>query len=206
MHSNLIEQISHKLSNKLPGKEAQLLMSPSNRKTSNNTYAKDSVRDSSVLILLYSKNGKIHIPFTLRQKYNGAHSGQVSLPGGKTEPTDLSFEHTALRETYEEIGIPMDQITVIGALTPTYIPKSNFIVYPFIAYCSVQPTFIPDSIEVAKIIEAPLEKLLDPDTIEIFERDINGYHITAPYFNIDNEKIWGATAMIISELKQLLLR
>lgn len=205
MNRKLIKYIHEKINTELPGKTAQLIMSPSDRNTSNNSFPTNSARNSSVLILLYPKNGDIYIPFTLRPKYKGAHSGQISLPGGKVEETDLSLEHTALRETYEEIGIHRRSITTIGSLTPTYIPNSNFNVYPFIAYCAEEPTFKPDNYEVDEIIEAPLNKILDQNSVKHFEKQINGHHIRAPYFNINNHRIWGATAMIISELKQLLL-
>ncbi|WP_282037141.1 NUDIX hydrolase [Saccharicrinis aurantiacus] len=205
MNLKLIKYIQEKTKTELPGKAAQLIMSPSDRNTSNRSYPINSAKNSSVLILLYPKNGSIYIPFTLRAQYKGAHSGQISLPGGKVEETDRDLEHTALRETYEEIGIHSNSITTIGSLTPTYIPNSNFNVYPFIAYCSEEPEFKPDNYEVDEIIEAPLHQIMNPNSVKQFEKNINGHDITAPYFDINKHRIWGATAMIISELKQLLL-
>lgn len=204
MHDHFINQLKELLEGELPGKKAQNKMSPNVRFTGKIIPNRDEIRESSVLILLYMKDNQLHIPFTQRPKYNGAHSGQISLPGGKVEPQDKNLLETALRETHEEIGVTSENLQILGSLTPTYIPNSNFNVTPYIAYTKELPTFIPDSYEVEKIIEAPLNDLISPEALDIFIRTINGHNIKAPYFNINNHQIWGATAMIISELKEII--
>ncbi len=200
-----IDNIRLLLKNDLPGEKAQIKMAPSNRSEAATMFNQNHLRNSSVLILLYPKNEQLYIPFILRPIYNGAHSGQIGLPGGKSEPFDNTLLDTALRETYEEIGIRAKDIEILGQLTPLYIPHSNFNVFPFVGFCKTNPIFSPDPIEVAKIIEAPLQNLLLPDTVQYFEHSVENENFTAPFFNIDNYQIWGATAMMISELKEILL-
>lgn len=204
MFNNFIQILQERLQGELPGALAQNKMSPSVRLTSNTLCDRTITRESSVLILLYIKNNEFYVPFIQRPKYNGAHSAQVSLPGGKFEPQDKNLKDTALRETWEEIGVKPDKIQIVGNLTPIYIPNSNYNVTPYVAYLDECPTFTPDAFEVDYIIEASLSQLIAPETIQSFVKNINGHTIEAPFFNIDNCKIWGATAMIISELKELI--
>lgn len=199
-----INTLKKQLQGNLPGSQAHRLMSPNVRFTGKLNPDQNSIRESGVLILLYKKNNVLHIPFIKRPQYNGAHSGQVSLPGGKYEPEDLNLMATALRETQEEIGINPDKIEILGQLTTIYIPNSNFNVSPFVGYLSENPIFHPNSIEVETIIEASLTQIIAPETIEYFEKIINDHTIKAPFFNINNHQIWGATAMIISELKEII--
>ncbi len=204
MINNLIIQLQKKLRGQLPGIDAHQIMSPNKRFTGKLFPDKNTARESSVLVLLYTKNNQLYIPFIERPLYNGAHSGQISLPGGKVEPRDKSILETALRETYEEIGVSSDRMEILGQLTTTYIPNSNFNVNPFVAYLPFCPDFFPDNYEVAQIIEAPLNQLLSPNNVDTFIKEINGHTIKAPYFNIQGHQIWGATAMIISELKEII--
>ncbi|TLX73462.1 CoA pyrophosphatase [Labilibacter sediminis] len=199
-----INTLKNQLREKLPGLQAHSIMSPSVRFTGKLKPNKTNTRESSVLIMLYLKNGELHIPFIKRPQYKGAHSGQVSLPGGKSEDYDNSALDTALRETEEEIGINKDNIEILGCLTSIFIPNSNFNVSPFVGFFKGSPSFYPDNFEVESIIEAPLRQLVDPNTIEKFKKNINNHNIEAPYFNIKNHQIWGATAMIISELKEII--
>ncbi len=189
----------------LPGKEAQLIMSPSIRFTEFKKRPEHSnARESSVLILLYYKNGAWHIPFMQRPVYKGAHSGQVSFPGGKTEKGDINYFATAIREAEEEIGIVAKDVQPLGALTSLYIPNSNFVVYPQVGVLHYEPTFKPDKREVETIIEAPLSSLANPENIKWFSRNINDIKVDAPFFSFNNFEIWGATAMILSEFLQVL--
>ncbi len=204
MHSIFINKLKYQLKNKLPGSDAQNKMSPNVRFTGNTVPNTRKARESGVLILLYLKNNQIHIPFIQRPVYSGAHSGQISLPGGKHELSDKNLLDTALRETWEEIGVKPDKMEILGGLTQIYIPNSNYNVSPYISYLPECPKFKPDTFEVANIIEAPLNQLIAPETLDSFVKTINGHTIEAPFFNINNYKIWGATAMIISELKELI--
>ncbi len=204
MHNQFISQLKHSLQKKLPGEAAHNKMAPNIRFTAKTNPNKNNTKDSAVLILLYPHKNSLSIPFIQRPVYNGVHSGQISLPGGKYETSDLNLKTTALRETYEEIGVVKDQIEVIGNLTPIYIPNSNFNVSPFIGVVKETPIFIPDPYEVKNIIEAPLNTLLSDNCLSSFKKEVNGHKIEAPYYNISGHIIWGATAMIISELKDVI--
>ncbi|SMO32908.1 8-oxo-dGTP pyrophosphatase MutT, NUDIX family [Saccharicrinis carchari] len=204
MFDHFIYLLQQKLEGDLPGAVAQNKMSPNVRLTSNTLANYSTTRESGVLILLYIKNNELYIPFIQRPEYKGAHSAQVSLPGGKFEPYDNTLKDTALRETWEEIGVKPDRMQIVGNLSPIYIPNSNFNVMPYVAYVAECPTFTPDAFEVDYIIEAKLLELMAPETVQTFVKNINGHTIKAPFFNINNCKIWGATAMIISELKEII--
>ncbi len=134
------------------------------------------------------------------------HSGQISLPGGKKDPTDTSLYHTAIRETFEEIGIKENQIELLGELTPLFIPISNFMVYPFVAFSKEELHFTPNPSEVELVIEIPITELLDENTITEDAWEEKGKLFRKPFFAISNQQIWGATAMILSEFRHLLLR
>ena len=163
---------------------------------------KDPVR-AAVLFLMYpSEKGVPSLVFIKRNEYDGPHSAQVSLPGGAWEEGDGSIQNTALRETREELGID-DDIEILGSLTELLIPVSNFLVFPFVGCIDHTPVFHPDNSEVQFIIETPLIGLLDPrnrDSETIFR---HGQSIRAPFYRIGKEKIWGATAMMLSEFLQL---
>ena len=187
------------LSKKLPGEQAQIRMSPTFRgQITSGSLAKKA----AVLALFYPSEGKLHLVFIKRNEYDGPHSAQISFPGGIREEGDLSLEDTALREAREEVGID-GEIEVLGKLTPLHIPVSNFMVYPFVGWMNFTPVFRPDPSEVQYVVEAALEDLLDPsnkDSETLFHHDMP---IEAPYYRVGKEKIWGATAMMLSELLQL---
>lgn len=208
MFEELIKNLQKALSDSLPGKGAHLLLAPEIRK-GEILMGKipSSAQEGAVLILLYKKKSSIHTVVILRNEYDGIHSGQISLPGGKKEVEDTDFIATALRETYEEIGIPKDSVQIIGELSTFYVIPSNFVIHPFIGVLSKPPAFIPDASEVQRIIEIDVLNDLIYDKVtyrELFFR--NSMTITAPGFNVDNEFMWGATAMIYSELISILER
>ncbi len=186
----------------LPGIEAQNRMTPIKRR-SPDLYIKNYPQKGAVLVLLYPQNDVIQTVTMLRSDYDGAHSGQVSFPGGKYEEGDENFEKTALREAKEELGIDIDRIEILGAMTELYIPISNFIVYPFLGIMDKAPDFNPDPVEVQKVIEIGLHKLLDEAYVKRKPIMISliGKEIEAPYFDLQGQTIWGATAMILSELR-----
>jgi len=163
------------------------------------------VRDpvpAAVMILLYPMNRQISTVFIKRNEYPGHHSAQVSLPGGAREEGDPSLEYTALRETGEELGIP-DPIEVLGSLTHLFIPVSNFMVTPFVGVLPQRPLFRPDGTEVQFLIETSLYALADPRNRGSEKVVRHGQKMVAPYYRVGNEKIWGATAMILSEFLQV---
>ncbi len=201
---NIILQLQ-KAVNQLPGEEAQKKMSPSNRNHTSIQYDSNSAKESSVLLLLYEKDNKLYLPFIQRTSGKIKHSGQISFPGGKCEPSDADYTATALRETFEELGVNPKTVTIIGELTKLYIPVSNFMVYPILAYTTTKPQFKANPKEVESIIEMPVAELLHDNNIDEFSFSTNGFFITAPYFKAQGHRIWGATAMILSELKAMLL-
>lgn len=161
-------------------------------------------RPGGVLILLYEEEGVIKFPLTKRPDYAGTHGGQISLPGGKAEP-DEDIITTALREGEEEIGVERSRIKVIGQLSQFFVIPSNFMVTPVIGYLEDGPRFIPDPKEVVRILEGRIDELVRADAVqtrEILAAKI--YPMMAPHFEIEGEVVWGATAMILNELRLVL--
>ena len=160
-------------------------------------------KPGSVLILLYMDGDKLKFPLTKRPEYLGAHSGQISLPGGKAEAGEDEIQ-TALRETEEEIGVSRSEIRVLGKLSKFFVIPSNFIVTPVIGYLNQKPVFTAQVTEVTRIIEGDLEQLISERAIhtkEIIAAKL--YPMLAPHFNIESEVVWGATAMMLNELREV---
>jgi 8-oxo-dGTP pyrophosphatase MutT (NUDIX family) len=165
----------------------------------------DNATPSSVLLLLYPADGEISTVFIQRPEYDGIHSGQIALPGGKAEIADHDPAFTALREAREEIGIDPEKVTIIGKLTDLYIPPSNYLVSPFIAFSPERPVFTIDPEEVKKTLEVRIADLVSGQNIrEERIRIREGFEITAPAYVIKGEIIWGATAMMIAEFCEIL--
>src|SRR5690606_35731247 len=135
--------------------------------------------------------------------YPGVHSAQISFPGGQADPEDTDLTQTALRETFEEIGVTSQEIDVVMPFTEIYIPPSNFLVMPFLAVAAQTPTFVPNPDEVTAIIELPLEVFLDDSIVISAEMETSySQKIEVPAFKFEDYIVWGATAMIMSELKE----
>ena len=192
---------------KLPASEAHYKMAPLERIRNFNDSEIESKhpKTAAVMMLFYPKNGRTHLVLIVRNSYKGVHSAQIAFPGGKFESKDQNFENTALRETQEEIGIAPESIEIIMPFTHLYIPPSNFMVYPFLGICRHEVVFIPDAIEVANIIELPLSDFLS-DAIIVNIKMTTSYanDILIPAFKINEHIVWGATAMMLSELKEVL--
>jgi 8-oxo-dGTP pyrophosphatase MutT (NUDIX family) len=184
----------------LPGPVAQEKMAPSERLQRYNPGDSSEAIQSSVLILLYPSAEGLKIPFIQRPLYQGPHSGQISLPGGKREATDKNNWETALRETREELGISTDAVEYLGELTQLYIPNSHFFVSPQVGYIHQNLHFNPSPFEVSEVIEASAHLLLTQAFKTKKIHHIQGITIEAPYYDADGKHIWGATAMILSEL------
>ena len=159
-------------------------------------------RKGGVAILLFQDQGSWYFPLMKRKEYPGIHSGQISLPGGKLEPGDSSLMHTALRESREELGLEISPEQVIGNLTDLYIIASHFNILPVVASLTSTPEINPDEREVEQVIIASVDDLLRQDRLEK-ELLVRGYDIKAPYFEVENQVVWGATAMILNEFLAL---
>jgi 8-oxo-dGTP pyrophosphatase MutT (NUDIX family) len=157
-------------------------------------------RPGAVLILFYPHNNAVYLPLTVRTASLRDHSGEVSLPGGSYDAADGDLSQTALREAWEELGIVASAVTIWGRLTPVWIPVSNFEITPFVGWIDERPVFQPAPAEVATVIEAPLDLLLQPATIQREERDLRGARVLVPFFALDEHKVWGATALVLAEV------
>ena len=193
----------------LPAFESHLKMAPLERLESlkNSNISDKNPRNAAVMMLFYPKNNNTHLVLIVRNSYEGVHSAQIAFPGGKYELDDENFAVTALRETHEEVGIQPDKIEIVKAFTELYIPPSNFMVYPFLGISKEELVFIPQPSEVANIIELPLSVFLDDAlVVETILSTSYADNITIPAFKIDGHVVWGATAMMMSELKDVVKR
>lgn len=191
----------------LPATKAHIKMVPPNREEllRNTDFTKITPKKAAVMMLFYPKETQTHLALILRTSYNGVHSSQIAFPGGKVEVEDFDLMQTALRETYEEIGVHPTNINVVRAFTEVYIPPSNYMVHPFFGYSHDELTFELQEDEVAGIVELSLKDFLD-DKIIVTNTMKTSYagSIEVPGFQVKQHFIWGATAMILSELKETL--
>lgn len=163
------------------------------------------VRVGAVLVLLYCHKNEIHLVLTKRREDLHSHAGQISFPGGSQEESETLLT-TALRETEEEVGVPTTAVRSLGQLSTIYIPPSGFLVHPFVGWYQNggSPQFTPSTDEVAQIIEVPLITLLDPKTAVAEPWDFKGHKVMVPYFDVQGHKVWGATAIMLSEFVERL--
>ena len=212
-----IARLQKRLQLPLPGEAARasMLPLPESGVEINRPALRADHRKAAVLFLLYphttaertenpSYSGNLHLVFIQRPDYDGTHSGQISLPGGRHEANE-TLEQTALRESFEEVGVTPEQVTILGELEPMNVFASNHNVYPFIGYSSARPNFVPCQQEVAAIIEAPLQTLLQPTSRLTELRELKRWGPTqVPFYSVNGHKIWGATAIMLAEFLQLL--
>jgi 8-oxo-dGTP pyrophosphatase MutT (NUDIX family) len=203
----MIDRLRERMRLPLPGLDAQLVMAPAPRLGWDPLKFPDGARDGAGLLLVYPHDDTLHMALTVRGAELRNHTGQVSLPGGRVDAGE-SFEAAALREAQEEIGVEPSSVEVLGRLTPLHIPVSGFLLHPIVGYTSMRPAFQRAEWEVARIIEAPVTLLSDPAVVkrEIRTRVVKGQSIDVdvPYFDIDGEKVWGATAMVLAEFCAIL--
>ncbi|MFV8367934.1 NUDIX hydrolase [Flavobacterium sp. LB2R40] len=192
---------------KLPAFDAHIKMAPLERLESlqKKDFGADNPRIAAVMMLFYPKNETTHLVLIVRNSYSGVHSAQIAFPGGKYELEDQDFAFTALRETHEEVGIHPYKIEVLRPFTELYIPPSNFMVHPFLGISKEELVFVLDPSEVSNIIELPLSVFLS-DSIVVAANMTTSYatNINIPAFKIEEHIVWGATAMMLSELKEVL--
>ncbi|NJN78177.1 MAG: CoA pyrophosphatase [Saprospiraceae bacterium] len=196
----LKNQLDH---NDLPGRIAQHDMAHGERKTWLENYKMPSnPKIAATLTLLYPKQEIWYIALMQRVSHaKDMHGGQVSFPGGKAEESDIDLKYTALREAEEELGISPNDVTILGQMTELYIPVSNFLVYPFIGFSEKPPVFNLQQAEVQRVIEAPLSILLDKKNRKFKDIHLpNNIRLkNVPYFDVNGNVVWGATAMMLSE-------
>lgn len=206
MSLNFSPDILHdSLNRTLPGADAQYEMAPDHRAGPEATFHPPAdARVAAVLILIYEHVDGLYIPMMQRPPNTGPHSRQISFPGGAFENTDPDLIYTALRESAEEMGIEPERVRILGQLSRLYVPPSNYLVYPFLGWSRERPNFRPDPVEVEEVLEISLTDLLDRSNRQKEERLHKGSSIQVPYFAINGRKIWGASAMMMSELLAIL--
>jgi 8-oxo-dGTP pyrophosphatase MutT (NUDIX family) len=204
---SLLEQIQNELQD-LPGKSAHIEMFPLRETSRMSIPDKGEYKVSATMAMLFPEEEEIKLTLTQRHDYKGKHGGQISFPGGKTEEFDESTIQTALRETQEEIGINPNQINVLGKLTDVYIPVSNFLVHPYVGYHDSSPKFIASDKEVKEIITFNVTDLLKEENRQTTKiKTSNGLYLKdIPCFTIHDKIVWGATALMLNELKIILNR
>jgi 8-oxo-dGTP pyrophosphatase MutT (NUDIX family) len=184
-------------------------MAPYQRKSAKDVQeTKEDYRRAATLMLLYPKGEKWFFALMLRPDYDGVHGGQVSFPGGKLEG-DETPKQAALRECEEEIGIDQNKINILGKLTDVYIPPSKMLVNPFVGYIDFEPVFYPDPTEVEQVLEVPLEdvfkeELVKQKKVEVARYSDNPFTLEVPYFEFCYETVWGATALMIAEFREMM--
>ena len=199
-----INALEHRLTQPLPGEMAHTSFRAVPDDVARKRYRHvGTPRQGSVLVLFFESGGEIYFPLILRSPYPGAHGGQVSLPGGKNEKDEDSI-CTALRETQEEIGVNSEKVKIIGCLTQYHIIPSHMLVQPVVGWMDNTPAFQPDKREVAKILLVSLTDLMAPESAGRTVVKAGEYSWEAPCFFLGGEVVWGATAMILNELKQVL--
>lgn len=167
----------------------------------------DSTRMAGVLALVHPLPGTTPEDNTLallliqRQPDPGVHSGQMAFPGGSWEPGDEDYVQTALRETCEEVGACAEDITILGQLTPVFIPPSNFLVHPSVGYTAQCPQWQLNPAEVAAVVEFPLADLINDSVKRREPWNFNGHTVSVPYYDVSGYTVWGATAIMLSELE-----
>lgn len=199
MYREFTGYLENALAKNLPGAAAYKTMVPASLVDRIRFKPDHTAKPSSVLMLIYPSQGEAHTVFIKRQQYEGVHSGQISFPGGKKDPTDRDMQHTALREANEEIGLDISSVRIIGKLSDVFIERSNHLVHPFVGTIAQLNPLVPDNREVHKIIHVPVQDLVMHPPIEYFEFKRNGYKVNMPYYPLQGEILWGATAMMVSE-------
>jgi len=186
-----------------PGLAAQRRMAPRPRPGGYIPALDRQPKQGGVLILVYPCDGELCLVLTRRTETVANHKGQISFPGGAQED-DETLQQTALREASEELAVPPETLEVLGALTPLYIPPSNYCITPTVALAAARPTFRADPTEVVEVLEVPLRLLLDSQTVGEEEWEVRGIPARVPFYRVGLHKVWGATAMVLAEFLAML--
>lgn len=199
-----IDYIKDRFKHPLPGAGSHLKMAPEHRSFELQLVEGKPLtpRLSAVVALLYPGENGLKLVFIRRSEYVGIHSGQIAFPGGRYEKSDGDLQVTALRELEEEIGVAADGLEVLGSLTDLYVPPSNFMVRAYVAYTPIKPVYRIDAREVQEVLEYDLNYFFRKDIIGV--RDFTAHNsvrvTSAPYYFVEDTIIWGATAMMLTEL------
>lgn len=209
-HIEAVSTLRIRIKNPLPGILAHKIMAPYRSVDLNQISDSEllNYKKAAVMLLLFPIEETCHFALIQRPDYEGVHGGQVSFPGGKLESNE-TFLEAALREMEEEIGVQSSYVEVLGKLSDVFIPPSKMYVTPFVAHCSSTPTFITDSYEVSELLTIPLEHLLDESRVKSTHQTVgrgtkNAISMEIPYFDLHDKKVWGATAVVLSEIKEVL--
>jgi 8-oxo-dGTP pyrophosphatase MutT (NUDIX family) len=203
-HFPEIARLRAALRDPLPGLPVQMGMAPIPRPGTERILDPSlDCRRAGVLVLLYPHLDTLCLVLTRRTDSVDNHRGQISFPGGSMDPGEDAVA-TALREAYEELAVDPARVEVLGKLSPLYIPPSGFCVFPVVGYAEARPAFAPSITEVAEVLEASLNHLLDPATRQEEIWPIRGQNVRVPFYAIGAHKVWGATAMVLCELLMLL--
>ena len=200
---HFITQLKITINNDLPGEESHQKMRVIYDQSIELPFSKINSIPAAVLILLYLADNEIYFFLTKRTDDLKHHKGQISLPGGTQEGNEKLID-TALRETQEEIGINKTSISIIGTITPLFVPVTGFMIYPFIGYSLNKLNPKPDPVEVATIFSVNISDLLNKENRTTEQRNIRGYDVQVPYFKLNDYQVWGATSMILSEFRDLI--
>jgi 8-oxo-dGTP pyrophosphatase MutT (NUDIX family) len=208
MNKDFFSGLKQAISGELPGLASQIKMVPeARRKEIEGRKSAGDAKKAAVLICMYpEKEGEIMLVLIRRNEYDGVHSGQISFPGGRYEDDDPSLEYTALREAQEETNIRIEDVEVLGNISPVYIPPSNFYVEVLVGWTTQKPDLKLEPSEVAEILTIPIKEFLDPEKIQ--QRDIPHREfniLDVPCFYVQGDIIWGATAMMLAELGDIIL-
>lgn len=199
MHARL----TRRLAAGLPGRAAHRCMEPELSFGRHSDPAPPDARPAAVMLLLFAADDDWHLPLVVRPPSMAEHGGQVGLPGGMIHPGEQSAA-AALRELREELGVPEQDVALVGPLSPVYLFVSNIAVSPWLGLCPRRPRWRPDAREVTRLLELPLRVLRDPSQRSTLRRRRNGIELLAPCLRWQGETIWGATAVVLAELAALL--
>lgn len=204
-----LDQLQELLAGPLPGHAGFLALSGWRTQAIEEARNRDAApKQSAVMVLLHERDGQLHTTLIQRPEYDGVHSGQVAFPGGRREPDDIDLWATAQREMHEEIGVPGNGLRLLGRLSELYIPPSRSLVSPHVAYLGSAPSYTPDDREVAAVFDVALSDLLAPEALGTAQRYVHVVEVKAEVacFRLAGREVWGATAMMLWELRELLLR
>ncbi len=201
--ATLARQLARALAGPLPGPAAQGRMAPAPRPGWQPGRVPGGLRDAAALALFYPRAGAPHLLLTVRAADLPHHGGQISLPGGEVEPGE-SIEDAALREADEEVGVDRASVRLLGRLSAMHIPVSGYALHTVVGIANTAGAWVPHAREVARVLEAPLDALLDPARRAVETRRYEGRDYDVPFYEVEGEKVWGATAMVLAELLALL--